>query len=334
MKIGIMSFAHLHAEAYIGNLRAAPGVEMIGIADESLERGTKYAQMFGAHLFDSYEALLAARPDAVLVCSENSRHRRLVEMAAQAGCHVLCEKPLATTVEDARAILEACRRAGVILGTAFPVRFSPAVEMVKKRLENGDFGDLYCFNATNNGQLPLAHRDWFIDPVLAGGGAAIDHIVHLADLFRWYTGSEVREVYAQMNRVFHQAESQVETGGQAMLTFENGVFATLDFSWSRPDYWPSWGGLDFEMVTQRGAVTVDAFKQNITVFSEAAQRPRWDFWGSDMNQALINDFVAAVRAGREPRVTGMDGFRAVEVVLAAYESARSGQPVTVRRMEW
>jgi len=333
MRIGILSFAHLHAEAYINNLRAAPGVEMIGIADENLERGTKYAQVFGAHLFDSYADLLAAKPDAVLVCSENSRHRALVELAAQAGCHILCEKPLATTIEDARAILDVCRRAGVTLGTAFPVRFSPAMGMLKNRLDNGEFGQLYCFNATNNGQLPLAHRAWFADPVLAGGGAAIDHIVHLTDLFRWYTGSEVREVYAQMNRVFHHDEAQVETGGQAMLGFENGVFATLDFSWSRPDYWISWGGLDFEMVTERGAVFVDAFRQNITVYNDAAQRPRWDFWGSDMNQALINDFVAAVREGRDPLVTGLDGLRAVEVVAAAYQSARSGQPVRVEHVE-
>ena len=97
MKIGIMSFAHHHAEAYIQSLRVIPGVELIGIADEDLERGRHVADSFEVDLFPNYEALLATKPDGVLVCSENSKHRPLVEMAAQAGVNVLCEKPLATT---------------------------------------------------------------------------------------------------------------------------------------------------------------------------------------------------------------------------------------------
>ena len=84
VKIGIMSFAHHHAEAYINNVRNAPGVELLGLADEDTQRGQHYAQVFKAPYFESYEALLNARPDAVLVCSENSKHRPLVEMAAAA----------------------------------------------------------------------------------------------------------------------------------------------------------------------------------------------------------------------------------------------------------
>ena len=85
MRIGILSFAHLHAEAYIQNLRAIPDVEMVGLADEEVARGAKYAAAFDAHFYPSYEALLADDVDGVLVCSENTRHRKLVEMAAEAG---------------------------------------------------------------------------------------------------------------------------------------------------------------------------------------------------------------------------------------------------------
>lgn len=329
MKIGILSFAHLHAEAYINNLRAIPGVEMIGLADEDPQRAQKYAQLFGAHAFRSYTELLDTRPDAVLICSENAKHRPLVELAAAAGCHVLCEKPLATNLEDAQAVVAACKQAGVTLGTAFPVRFSPAVEAIKQRLDAGDFGRVFCFNGTNQGELPRKHREWFVDKQLAGGGALMDHVVHLVDLYRWYLGSEVVEVYAQANRVFHAAEVDVETGGMLMITFADGTFASIDCSWSRPDYWPTWGGLTFEMVTERGAVFVDAFKQNLTIYTHALQRPRWDFWGSDLNQALMNDFVAALREGRPPRVTGIDGLRATQVALAAYRSLESGQPVKI-----
>ena len=327
MKIGIMSFAHHHAEAYIQNMPLIPGVEIMGLADDDRERGERMARQFNARRFESYEALLAAKPDGVVICSENNKHRPLAELAAAAGAHVLCEKPIGTTLEDAKAIVEACDRAKVKLMTAFPMRFSPPLLEVKARLDAGDLGQVYCFNATNQGELPKKLRDWFVDKTLAGGGAVMDHTVHLADIMRWYLGSEVVEVYAQTNRIFHADEVEVETGGLLMLTFANGVFATIDCSWSKPPYYPTWGGLTFELVSERGSVIVDAFKQNLTLYRHDLQRPAWAFWGSDANGAMIADFVAAIRDDRPPGVSGMDGYRAVEVALAAYESARTGQPV-------
>ena len=329
MKIGILSFAHHHAEAYIANLRAIPDVDLIGVADIDAGRGERFAQAYETAFYPDYGDLLEAGPDGVIVCSENSRHRPLVEMAAARGVHVLCEKPLATTLLDARAMVDACEKAGVLLMTAFPMRFSTPILEVKNRLDSGDLGRVYCFNASNNGELPTKHRAWFVDRELAGGGALMDHTVHLVDLMRWYLGSEVQEVYAQTNKVFYAGEVEVETGGLEMITFQNGVFATIDTSWSRPPYWPTWGGLAFEMVTERGAVVVDAFKQNLTVYSQAEKRPVWSYWGSDANVAMIEDFVSSIREGRPPRATGVDGLRAVEVTLAAYESAGRGQPVSL-----
>jgi predicted dehydrogenase len=329
MKIGILSFAHHHGEAYIRNLRAIPGVELVGVADEELKRAQYFAHQYLTTAYPSVEALLDAKPDGVIICSENNKHRPLVELAAGAGVHVLCEKPLATTLEDAHAIVEACNRAGVILMTAFPMRFSTPLIEVKARLSAGDYGKVFCFNAVNQGELPTKYRAWFADPLLAGGGAVMDHTVHLVDIMRWYLGVEISEVYAQTNRIFHADRVEVETGGLEMITFQNDVFATIDCSWSRPDYWPTWGGLAFEMVTERGAVIVDGFRQNLTVYSHEIQRPSWSFWGSDANQAMIEEFITAIKEQRPAYVTGMDGYRAVEAALAAYESARTGQPVKI-----
>jgi predicted dehydrogenase len=331
IKIGILSFAHHHGEAYISNLRRMQDVELLGVADDDpTTRGEKIAGQNEARFFRSYEALLEARPDGVIICTENNRHRPLVEMAAAHRIHVLCEKPISTTLEDAQAIVDACDKAGVLLMTAFPMRFSAPLLEIKTRLEYGDFGDIYCFNATNQGELPTKYRAWFVDPELAGGGAIMDHTVHLVDLMRWFTGSEVETIYARSNRIFHADEVEVETGALEMLTFENGVFATIDASWSRPQYWPTWGGLTFEMVTQRGAVIVDAFRQNLNVYRDDRQRSSWAYWGSDMNQAMVGDFAAAIRENRPPRVTGMDGLRALEATLAAYESVRTGQTVHIK----
>ena len=331
IKIGILSFAHHHGEAYLSNLRNMDGVELLGVADDDPARAEKIAGQNDARLFSSYEALLDAKPDGVIICTENNLHRPLVEMAAAHGIHVLCEKPIATTLENARAIVDVCEKAGVLLMTAFPMRFSAPLLEIKARFDNGDFGDIYCFNATNQGELPTKHRAWFVDPTLAGGGAIMDHTVHLVDMMRWFTGSELETMYARSNRIFHADEVEVETGALEMLTFENGVFATIDASWSRPQYWPTWGGLTFEMVTQRGAVVVDAFRQNLNVYRHDWQRSNWAYWGSDLNHAMLREFASAIRENRPPIVTGVDGLRAVEAALAAYESDRTGQTVQVKK---
>jgi len=327
LRIGIMSFAHLHAEAYIHNLRAIPGVEMIGIADADEARGQHFADMFDAPFFPTYEAMLAEKPDGVLVCSENAHHRPLVEMAASAGVHVLSEKPLATNLEDARAMVDACQSAGVILMTAFPMRFSAPLLEVKATLDDGKLGKLYGFNTTNQGQMPIAHRKWFVDKTLAGGGAVMDHTVHLADVLRWFLHQEVTEVYAQTNHILHTDTVDVETGGVLILTFADGTFASIDCSWSKPLNYPTWGGLKMELVSERGLTVVDAFSQNLNVFNQSKGSHWWAYWGSDANQAMVDEFVAAIRVRRAPSVTGEDGYKALEVALAAYKSAEIGQPV-------
>jgi len=333
MKIGILSFAHHHGEAYISNLRRMDGVELLGVADDDISRGQKIADQNEARFFPSYEALLEAKPDGVIICTENNRHLPLVEMAASRGVNILCEKPIATTLKDAQAIVDTCDKAGVLLMTAFPMRFSAPLMEIKTHVDNGDFGKVYCFNATNQGELPTKYRAWFVDPELAGGGAIMDHTVHLVDMMRWFISSEVETMYARSNRIFHADEVQVETGALEMLTFENGLFATIDASWSRPQYWPTWGGLTFEMVTTCGTVMVDAFRQNLNVYRHDWQRSNWAYWGSDMNHAMVSEFAAAIRENRQPLVTGMDGLRAVEATLAAYESDRTGQVVQVKHIE-
>jgi predicted dehydrogenase len=334
MRLAIMSFAHLHAEGYIRNLRAIPDVEMIGFADEDADRGRHFSALYDTRRFESYEKLLAEKPDGVVICSENAHHCDLAEMAAAAGAHILSEKPLATTLEDAQRMMGACERAGVQLMTAFPMRFSAPVIEIKKLVESGRLGRIFGCNTTNQGQLPRLHtaypRDWFVDKKLAGGGAAADHTVHVADLLRWFLGCEVVEVYAELNNIFYGDEDlDVETGGLVMLTFENGTFATIDCSWSRPPNYSTWGGLTMELVGERGLASVDAFKQVMPVYAQGAARPYLAYWGSDANQGMVDEFVAAIRDHRTPSITGYDGYKAVEIVQAVYRSAESGQPVAL-----
>jgi predicted dehydrogenase len=328
MKIGIMSFAHLHAEAYVQNIKAIPDVEMIGFVDSDESRVEKFGRQFQVSATTDFEKFFSENPDGVIICSENNAHLPMVEMAIDAGIrNICCEKPLATTLADAQKITALAVKNHVNLMTAFPVRFSAPVMEVKRQLQLGNYGKIYCFQSSNEGRMPAMYRKWFVDKELAGGGSLQDHLVHLTDLFRWITRSEVESVFAQSNQVFHHGEVDVETGGMAMLKFRNGVFASIDCSWSLPDYYPIWGGLAFEVITDRGAIQVDAFKQNLSVYHHETKGLSLVDWGSDSNQGMIDEFAASIRENRQASVSAEDGLRAVEVIQAAYESVASGKVV-------
>jgi predicted dehydrogenase len=326
MRAGIFGVGHVHSESYVGNLRAAPGVEFVGAADTDRAMLADWTERHHAFGYSSDNELIAAGVDLGIVCSPTNAHLPTVERMAAAGVHVLCEKPLATNAADAQRIVDVCANAGVLLMTAFPMRFSPSLATGAEWIRDGRIGEVLAITGTNRGHLPTDYAPWFADPDLAGGGAVMDHTVHLADIMRWWLGNEPDEVYAETNRILHP-EVAVETGGLVTLGFENGVFATIDCSWSRPDNYPTWGGLEIEVVGTEGVFTVDAFAQRFDVWSNG--KTSWVDWGSDTNQLMIDHFVGAVRGDHPLAVTGYDGLRATEVALAAYPSAERGQPVVV-----
>ena len=327
MRIGILSFAHLHAEGYVASLRRIPGVEIIGFSETDAERGKRFSQALGLRWFWTHEDLLAEEPDAVIVTSENARHRELVELAARAGTHVLCEKPIATTTEDARAMQDAVERAGVRFMTAFPMRFSPAVRAARDTVRSGTLGRVLAVVGINHSENPKHHRAWFAERELAGGGATLDHTVHLADLYRWIFGAEVAAVTAEVANPF-DPDVDVDTAGLLLLELENGVSASIDASWSRPAHYPRWGHLKMEIVGEKGTLLVDAFAGHLHVWRSGSGRGyEWVGFHPDPNQGMLEAFVENVRAGGEPPVTWKDGFEALRVALAAYRSAETRAPV-------
>ena len=116
--------------------------------------------------------------------------------------------------------------------TAFPMRFAPSAQIVRAMIKKGELGEILGVNGINHSEIPAGHRAWFADKELAGGGAVMDHTVHLADLFRWYFDAEAVEVYAEVDNLFFGSE--VETAGLILVTLSNGIHASIDCSWSRP----------------------------------------------------------------------------------------------------
>jgi predicted dehydrogenase len=326
MRIGILSFAHIHAESYADILKSREDVDFIGFFDDDLERGKEISEKFQIPFFEELEAFFAQKPEAVIICSENARHKYFAELAAESACSVLCEKPLATSVEDARFMVDLFHEKKLLLMTAFPMRYSIPVVEAKKLIDSGGLGLVYCVNSCNQGKLPRNLRSWFVDKELAGGGAVSDHLVHLTDIFRWIFQKEVHEIFARSNRNLHadDPDLEVETAGLAMISFKDGPFVSIDCSWSRPQGYPIWGGLRFELIGEKGNLNVDAFKQTMQFYSEKSQ-PEWLYWGSNADSMMIDDFILSHSTGNKPRVSGEDGLKAVEVVQAAYRSIDSGQ---------
>ena len=316
IKVGVISFEHMHALSYTKALKKIEGVELVGIADTDTFRGTEMATRFDTKYFSDYKELLKTDINGVIVCTCNKLHTPVVIDAANAGMHILVEKPFAVSAVDSAAMLEACTANHVKIMTAFPLRFNQATINAKKAVDNGDIGDILCITGINHGKIPSG---WFLDKNLAGGGAVMDHTVHVADLMRWFTGSEAKNVFAESGALIHN--KGIDDCGILNVEFENGVFATIDTSWAHHKNYTIWPEVYMEIIGTKGVVVLDAFNQNERVFTEIEVYD--DVWGSNGDFGLIMEFTEVLKTGRNPSVTGLDGARATDIALAAYKSSDS-----------
>ena len=323
LRVGLVSFAHVHAPGLASTLGTLDHVEFTGIYDDDEKRGRGAASAHATRWHPTLDGLLH-ESDAIVIASNNADHRRYTELAAKARVHVLCEKPLATTTADAMAMIDACRSSGVQLGTAFPVRSSPAVMALKDAIAAGSLGRIRAIRATNPGQYP---GSWFGDKRQAGGGSAMDHTVHAADAIRWLIGDEFSRVQAELGSFIYGLD--VEDCGVMTCDLAGGAFASIDCSWSRPQTFPTWGGVTLHVVGEKGTVDIDVFRQALTHYDDTAGRTRLVGWGDDLTARMVAGFVDAIVARRPVPISGEDGLRALEVAIAGYRSAETKRPVAI-----
>lgn len=318
VKVGIISYEHMHALSYTRALSIMPEAVIAGIADDDEFRGTEMAGRFKTKYYRDYRELIKSDIDGVIICTNNRLHTQTAIDSANAGKHIMVEKPFAVNHEHAKSMLDACRDNNVRIMTAFPLRFNQASIEVKKSLDAGDIGQILCITGINHGKIPSG---WFLNKNLAGGGAVMDHSVHIADLIRWFTGSEIKNVYAESGSLIHNAG--IDDCGILNIKLENGVFATIDTSWAHHKNYPIWPEVYLEIVGTEGVIVLDAFKQTERVFSACDNKITDEIWGSDGDLGLVREFVDVLMTGREPKVTGLDGARAMEAAVAAYRSSES-----------
>jgi predicted dehydrogenase len=335
--VAILGAAHLtHAWAYARALTDSPNARVVGIHDSEPDHAQWIRQDFGVPFVEDARELVASpEVDAVVVCSANADHRAHVELAASLGRHVLCEKPIATTVEDARAMVAACDAAGVQLHVAFVSRFLPLVSRARDAVRDGRLGDLIGLVGGNRGRPPLppSYPAWITDPVAAGGGALIDHSVHVTDAIRHVSGLEVSEVSAEAGALLW--DCGVDDVAIMSLRFEGGAVGSVDPSWSVPADNPWDYDFYLRLVGTEGSLEITDTAESLQVVSNRDGGPhglRQASFADDADLAMVEGFLASVRAGavQEPCATGVDGLRALEIALAGYRSSASGSVVEVR----
>ncbi|MED4925714.1 Gfo/Idh/MocA family oxidoreductase [Anoxybacillus geothermalis] len=323
MRVGVLSAAHVHIDAFSCALNRTDGVQFVGIYDDNEERGKKKAIEHETSYFSHLKDVLD-QSDAVIICAENARHEELALAALEAKKHVLCEKPLSISTASAEKMAKKADTEQLVLATAFPMRFNTPALQLKEALANKIIGNILAFHGTNQGQCP---GGWFVDGKLAGGGAVMDHTVHLLDMMRWLLKAEVKTVYAEIGS-FLWSPYGIDDVGHIQLEFDNGVIADIDPSWSRPLGYPTWGGLTLRVTGTKGTIDFDGFAQIISSYDR--QRTSWNYWGDDEYSWMIKGFIDAIYGRPTELASAWDGVAAVKVVEAAYLSAREGEVVELK----
>ena len=351
---GCGTIAPTHARA----LAALPDAVLVACADVVPERARAFAAEFGLRAAAWEDVLADPAIDAVSVCAPSGLHAVLGVEALRAGKHVVVEKPMDVSLAACDALLAAQRESGRTLAVISQHRFDRASQVVKQALDDGLLGDLVLVDARipwYRTQEYYDSGDWRGTWAMDGGGCLMNQGVHTADLLRWLAGPVTR-VYAQARTAAH-VRLEVEDAIAATLTFANGAIGTLTASTAAYPGFPArlaLHGTRGSAVIEGDALQTLAIQGREPLIGEAAVAHAIQVaaggtqaanghlrlpiigagegsaseWG-DAHRAQLADFIHCCRTGETPLVDGAQGRQAVELVLAAYQSARTGQVVTL-----
>lgn len=315
------------SSAHFTGIERSEAAELVAVCDVQEERAAQHAERYGVRFFTDYGQLLSQPDiDVVCLCTPSGFHPEQTILAAQAGKHVVCEKPIAIHLADIDRMIRACAEAGVQLATVFPRRFSPAAIFVKRLLEEGKLGKLSLCSGYVKFYRTQAYYDsagwrgtWAVD----GGGAMMNQGIHTIDLLQWLAGP-VKSLHGYARPVIRSIE--VEDTAVVSLQFANGALGSIEATttaYKQPDH---------RIVLHGDLGTVELTGDEVTVLDivgEQHELPRFEPFQvvPDGHAALIHDMALAVRDRRNPAITGEDGRHALEIILGAYESERSRKEI-------
>ncbi|MCQ2977016.1 MAG: Gfo/Idh/MocA family oxidoreductase [archaeon] len=306
--IGVGAMGYNHARVY----SKLENANLVAVADVVEETVKKVAKKYNTKAYCEIEDLLKdPEIEVVSVCVPTTFHHDVVMQAIEYGKHVLVEKPIAFTEEEAVEMINAAKEKGVKLATGHVERFNPAVQKAKELIDNEVIGDLVAISAKRVGPFP---------PRIKDVGVAIDLAIHDLDVMNFLIEGKVEQVYASMSSILDKCE--FEDHAEIMVNFEENITGILEVNWLTP-----YKRRQIEITGTAGIISVDYITQSIELYGKFAQ---------DINitpeEPLIKElssFLEKVKNDEEPEITGEDGLKALKMVLAANESSKKHIPVSL-----
>lgn len=339
VKVGIIG-SGFEADIHAASFQIAPEeAEVVAVASPTPGHAAELAKRYGVpRVFTDYRSMLCERDiEMVTIAAPNALHARMTRACADAGKHVVCEKPLAMTIEESEEMIAACRAHGVLLMYAEELFFTPKYVKAKEMADQGAFGKVYLVKQSEKHFGP--HSEWFWDVERSGGGVMMDMGCHGIAFCHWFYGrSPIKAVQCHMGTYVHSDKTRGEDNAICILEFENGGVGLVEDSWARR------GGMDdtIEVFGSEGLTYADLHMGNaLPTYSEngygyaVEKAPTTKGWSWPVFDELWNygfpqemrHFARCVRGKEEPQAVGEDGLAVMEALYAAYASAGQGKKI-------
>jgi predicted dehydrogenase len=331
MRWGVIGCGKIAVTRTIPGILRSRNAQLVALMDSDPARAENAAKKFGAEFWtgDLDRFLSLKNLDAVYVGSPAAAHCDHTFRSAEAGKHVLCEKPMALSVADCGEMAEACRRAGVRLQIGFMMRFHPVHQKVKELIDAGELGEPIQGRA----QLSHHHVEWNEDGsrnwrqffASAGGGSLMDMGIHCVDLLRWWMG-DVQSVSAMTATLANEYE--VEDTALVLLRMEKGRLATVDSTYAARgcrhvfEVYGTQGAV-------RGADTISQLAEGSLTIVRGTREEVFTYESVDLYAAEVEHFQDCIINSRQPLVGPEEGRRNLEVCLAAYRSNREQRVIAI-----
>lgn len=338
VRVGVIGTGFI-GNIHVMGLRHSPDAEVVAVASKTPGKAQEFAAARNIpDAYEDYRQMLERDDiDAITVGVPNYLHEEIVVAAAQAGKHIMCEKPFARTLEEGQRMLDAVASAGVKLVYGEMLCFAPKYVRAKRLVDEGAFGKVFLVKQSEQHDGP--HSPWFWDVSLSGGGVLLDMGCHSIEFSRWILGKpKVTSVLASMGTYVHGDKTQGEDFSVTILKFGNDAMSISENSWAKT------GGIDdrCEVYGSLGNTVANLIQGNALVthskagygyaVEKADTTVGWTFTGfeEEWNYGFpqeMQHFVNVVLGREAPIETGEDGMEVLKIIYAAYQSAGEGREI-------
>ncbi len=330
LNIGMISFAHPHAPRYAQVFYNNPLTNLYAISGDgaNTEMAKSFAEKYNAKFYKDYTTLLKDENiDAVYIAIETYRHKEVAIKTSEYKKHILLEKPIALTIKDAEQIIESANKNNIKLMVPFNPRFAPPLIKAKEIILQKKIGKIRYISAVSEYVKPpmfLKGFDtkWFIEKEKSGGGGFMDTAPHGIDSILWLLDKKPKKVFASIGSKIY--DLQVDDIGTVIMEFEDETVAILRAGWGNPKGYPFGLEMEYHIMGDEGFLHIDSPFTYISVSQDSyakiyTERP-------DVSN-IVSAFAKAVLENKNPPITGKDALINLKIVLAAYKSSETKEPV-------